>query len=235
MELSKRLQAVADMVHPGAGVADIGTDHAYIPIWLVSRGRTPWAVAMDVNEGPLMRARENIREAGLEGKIETRISDGFAALRPGEADTAVLAGMGGALMIRILREGADVVRSLKECVLQPQSEIEKVRTFLLKEGFSFIREDMAEEDGKYYPMMCVRPPSSAKETEEWTDTELQYGRLLLMGRHPVLRDYLEREIRIRTAIIDSLKSSDSDRAGQRIRELRAELECAEKGLKYYDL
>lgn len=235
MELSKRLQAVADMAGEGCRLADIGTDHAYIPIWLVSRGRIPWAVAMDVNEGPLERARENIRQNGLENKIETRISDGFAALMSGEADTAVIAGMGGGLTIRILREGMGVAASLKECVLQPQSEIDKVRTFLLEEGFSFIREDMVEEDGKYYPIMCVRPPAAqcGGRAEQWSETELMYGRLLLSGRHPVLREYLERETRIKTGIINSLEGNDSDRAVQRIRELRHELDCAEKGLEYY--
>ena len=94
MELSKRLKAVADMVGTGSVLADIGTDHAYIPIWLVSRGSVPRAVAMDVNEGPLKRAQENILQNGLEEKIETRLSDGFKALAPGEADAAVIAGMG---------------------------------------------------------------------------------------------------------------------------------------------
>src|SRR5699024_10536000 len=108
--------------------------------------------------------------------------DGFAALAPGEAGAAVIAGMGGGLTIRLLSEGMDVVRRLSECILQPQSEIDKVRTFLLEEGFSFMKEDMIEEDGKYYPMMKVRPPVSPEKAagpEKWTDTELLYGRLLL--------------------------------------------------------
>lgn len=238
MELSKRLKAVADMVGTGSVLADIGTDHAYIPIWLVSRESVPRAVAMDVNEGPLKRAQENIRQNGLEEKIETRLSDGFKALAPGEADAAVIAGMGGGLTIRILKSGMEVVRSLKECILQPQSEIDKVRTFLLEEGFSFIREDMVEEDGKYYPMMCVRPPGSPEctaESEKWPETELLYGRLLLEERHPVLRDYLEREIRIKTGIIRSLEENGSGRAVRRISELKKEVEQAEKGLGYYAL
>lgn len=135
MDLSKRLTAVASLVTAGYTVADIGTDHAYIPISLVERGTVPGAVAMDVNRGPLERAAENIRAHGLEGKIRTRLSDGFSALECGEADSAVIAGMGGGLTIRILKEGAAVASTLKECILQPQSEIEKVRAFLLEEGF----------------------------------------------------------------------------------------------------
>ena len=107
--LSVRLKAVAELVSDGRCLADIGTDHAYIPIWLVKSGRISGAIAADVNRGPLQRALEHIRDNGLEDRIKLRLSDGFLALEPGEADSAVLAGMGGGLMIRILKEGARVV------------------------------------------------------------------------------------------------------------------------------
>ena len=107
MELSKRLQAVADLVTAGYKVADIGTDHAYIPIFLLETGKTDWAAAMDVNKGPIEKARENIRAYGLEAQIETRLSNGFLALGKGEVQSAVIAGMGGNLVIRILQEGSD--------------------------------------------------------------------------------------------------------------------------------
>ena len=239
MELSKRLSAVAALVTNGYRLADIGTDHAYIPICLAGTGRIPEAVAMDVNQGPLFRAEENIRMHGLEDRIKTRISDGFASLEKGEADAAVIAGMGGPLMIRILREGAEVVSTLKECVLQPQSEIEKVRAFLLEEGFFFLDEDMVEEDGKYYPMMKVKPPSDAEKAAEdrsgtaWTRTELCYGKLLLMRKNPILREFLQREICIRRRILKELNNNKSPKAVQRRQELEEELKTAEKGMDYY--
>ncbi|MDN0062385.1 class I SAM-dependent methyltransferase [Mediterraneibacter glycyrrhizinilyticus] len=239
MELSKRLSAVAALVTNGYRLADIGTDHAYIPICLAGTGRIPEAVAMDVNQGPLFRAEENIRMHGLEDRIKTRISDGFASLEKGEADAAVIAGMGGPLMIRILREGAEVVSTLKECVLQPQSEIEKVRAFLLEEGFFFLDEDMVEEDGKYYPMMKVKPPSDAGKAAEdrsgtaWTRTELCYGKLLLMRKNPILREFLQREICIRRRILKELNNNKSPKAVQRRQELEEELKTAEKGMDYY--
>ena len=135
MELSTRLQAVADFVTAGYKLADIGTDHAYIPIALVEQNRIPGAIAMDINEGPLQRAGEHIAENKMEKKIEIRLSNGFSALKKGEAESAVIAGMGGGLMIRILTEGEQIAKSLKECILQPQSEIERVRRFLLEEGY----------------------------------------------------------------------------------------------------
>lgn len=233
MELSKRLNAVASLVTDGYRLADIGTDHAYIPIFLVDTGKIPAAVAMDVNSGPLLRAEENIRAHGLQDKITTRISDGFAAMEKKEADAAVIAGMGGPLTIRILKEGMDIVLSLKECILQPQSEIEEVRAFLLEEGFFFLREDMVEEDGKYYPMMKVRPPGNRCGSQGWNETELRYGKLLLEEKNPVLREYLQREIRIRTQILEKLKGRHSTDVQRRKMELEEELKVAEKGMDHY--
>lgn len=239
MELSKRLQAVADLVTACSRVADIGTDHAYIPIALVKAGRIPGAVAMDVNAGPLERARIHVAENHLEEKIELRLSDGLAALRPGEADSVVIAGMGGGLVIRILTEGAQTVRTVKECILQPQSEIEKVRAFLLEEGFLFIQEDMVVDDGKYYPMMKVIPPGSGGRPENtgdvspWNETELRYGKLLLESRNEALHSFLLREISLKEQILEDLKGKDSERIAGRRSELEQELEYAEKGMEYY--
>ena len=245
MELSRRLQAVADLVTAHYKLADIGTDHAYIPIYLTQQKKIDQAVALDVNEGPLERATEHIYENHLEHQIETRLSNGFQALKPGEVQSAVIAGMGGGLVIRILIEGEAVVRQLKECILQPQSEIEKVRAFLLENGYEFLEEDMVCEDGKYYPMMKIKPPVTETEhlatgikTEEWKKSDwnpvqLKYGKLLLEKKHPVLKEYLEREIRIYQSILDGLKAKDSERIRQRREELEQELGEAEKGMEYY--
>lgn len=237
MELSDRLLAVASLVTAGYRIADIGTDHAYIPIELVGSGKNPEAVAMDINEGPLKRAEENIRAHGLERKIHIRQSDGFAALKPGEAETAVIAGMGGALMIRILQEGKKVADTLKECILQPQSEINKVRAFLLREGFLFIKENMVKDDGKYYPMMKVIPPAQkgTRKNGQWNPTELLYGKLLLKEKNPVLLEYLKAEIRLKKNILEGLRKQNSQRAAVRCRELEEELKEVEKGIEYYAL
>ena len=161
MELSGRLQAVADLVTEGLRVADIGTDHGYLPVYLLNSGKCPKVIAMDINEGPLSRAKEHIDRMVCRGKAEVRLSDGMQELRAGEVDSVVLSGMGGALMIRILERGKATVDGLRECVLQPQSEIERVRTWLLRERFVIVQENMVEEDGKYYPMMKVIPRAAA--------------------------------------------------------------------------
>ena len=107
------MTAVAALVPTGTCVADIGTDHGYVPIFLVEQGIVRKAVAMDVNRGPLERARIHITEKGLSDRIETRLSDGLKKLNVGEVDTIIAAGMGGGLIIRILEEGREIVNSAK--------------------------------------------------------------------------------------------------------------------------
>ena len=155
--LSKRLAAAADMVAPGSRVADIGTDHAYLPIWLVSEGMCPSAIAADLRPGPLLAAREHVREAGLDNRISLRLSDGLKEVAPGEVDTITITGMGGPLICRILEDGETVARSAKELILSPQSEVPGVRRFLLEHGYTIIDEAMVSEDGKYYVIIKASP------------------------------------------------------------------------------
>ena len=219
MKLSKRLQAVADLVSDGMRVADIGTDHGYIPIYLVQTGKCPNAIAMDVNKGPLLRATAHIQEEGLTMQIATRLSDGLSSLKEGECDCAVLAGMGGALVIKILEEGKNCALSLKELILQPQSELSKVRSYLLENGYQVVAEDMVEEDGKFYPMMKVIHGNK----EDYRSIELLYGKQLLAMKHPVLLQYLDKEIRTKEQILQNLQSSQSENNLNRVEELQKEL------------
>ena len=247
MELSKRLTAVAGLVTEGASVADIGTDHGYIPIHLIEKELSPKVIAMDINKGPLERARIHIAGYGMTDRIETRLSDGLAALAPGEVDEIIVAGMGGGLVIHILEEEKDVVSRLKGCILQPQSEIQKVREYLTEHGFQFEAEDMVKEDGKYYPMMRVVPPANVYHAEAadgvtetgmqkktYTEWEYLYGPLLLKNENAVLHEYLKREIHIREDILRSLEKKSGDRIKERILEIRHELEVANKALAYYE-
>ena len=164
--LSERMKRIADLVTPGLTVADVGTDHAFIPVFLVSEGRSPRALAMDVNQGPLQRAAEHIRQYGMQDRIETRLSDGLQNMRRGEAESIIISGLGGNLMIRILSAGEDVLAQVKELILQPQSEIARVCAFLREQGWMIADEDMVLEDGKYYRMMkAVRGLPPVYETQ----------------------------------------------------------------------
>ena len=235
IELSKRLKAVANMVTQGNIVADIGTDHAYIPIYLIENNIVPKAYALDVNKGPLDIAEEHVNAHGFQDKITLRLSDGLDALKENEAETVVIAGMGGALQIRILSSNMNIVNSLKELVLQPQSELMKVREFLIREGFYIKDEDMVIDEGKYYPMMKVIPPSFHKNNSKWSDTELYYGKYLLESKNEVLKEFILKELLIKEDILANLSKSGSDKYSKRIDELNKEMDICRRGLKYYEV
>lgn len=229
MELSRRLQAVADLVSAGLVVADVGTDHGYIPIYLIETGKCKKAFAMDVNCGPLLRANEHIAEHGLEDKIETRLSDGVKQLNVGECDAVVIAGMGGALTIKILEEGRSVFQSLREFILQPQSELHKVREYLLEQGYCIVAEDMVQEDGKFYPMMKVINGAS----DAYHAIEFRYGKFLLSEKHPVLKAFLKKEKQTKNMILQHLQKEDGLHIEVRKKEIEEELEGIEYALQRY--
>ena len=130
MQISKRLRTVASFVTEGNSIADIGTDHAYVPIFLAKEGKITKALAMDIKKGPLERAKTHIQKQGLSDMIEVRLSDGLSAFQKGEAETIIISGMGGALIQKILEEGKEVLCEAKEFILSPQSEIQDFRHFL---------------------------------------------------------------------------------------------------------
>ena len=229
MELSKRLQAVADLVSEGLVVADVGTDHGYIPIYLIETKKSPKAFAMDVNKGPLLRAKEHIAEHGLETRIETRLSDGVRALQKGECDCVVVAGMGGALTIKIMEEGKDIFRNLKEFVLQPQSELQKVRAYLCENAYFIVEENMVLDDGKFYPMFRVINGQS----EEYHAIELCYGKLLLEQKNAVLKTFLQKEKAVKELILSNLEQSFGEHIETRRKEIQEELEGIEYALQRY--
>lgn len=219
MQLSKRLLAVAHMVTSTGCLADVGTDHGYIPIFLMQEGRIHRAIAMDINRGPLQKAREHIRQNGLEDQIETRLSDGVEALAPGEAQAVVIAGMGGGLVRKILKEGREVFARAEQCILQPQSEIELVRRFLQEEGYCIQEEDMVFEDGKYYPMMRIVPGSMGN----LDPIEYKYGPCLLRRKDACLKSYLEQEERLWERVIEQLRENDTERSARRMQEVDQQL------------
>lgn len=166
MLLSNRMQAVVGLAIECECIADIGCDHGYVAIELIKNHVCKHVIAMDVNPGPLDRAKSNIKDYLMQEYIETRLSDGTEKLKQGEADGLICAGMGGPLIISILEQDKELVSEMKQLILQPQSEIEKVRGYLREKGYLIDKEDMIYEDGKFYPMMRVLPGAFGKHEKQ---------------------------------------------------------------------
>ena len=233
MELSARLKAVAGMVTKGNRVCDVGCDHGYISIYLVKNGVSPYVYAMDVNKGPLLRAKEHILDYGYADKIETILSDGLVALGDRESDALICAGMGGKLIIKILTDGMEQVLKMRELVLQPQSEIHLVREYLRNQGFYIDKEDMVFEDGKYYPMMHVLVKSEKhNENNSLFD---KFGPCLLQEKNPVLYDFLEYTKNTLDEIGAHLASEEkTDKIAKRIEELKEQQKEVSVALAYFN-
>ncbi|MBR7092118.1 MAG: SAM-dependent methyltransferase [Clostridia bacterium] len=165
--MDKRLQSVAARVRPGRRLADIGTDHAYLPVWLVQQGVCPCAVATDLRRGPAEHARQTVAAAGLADRIDVRVGDGLAPLRPGEADDIVLAGMGGDTIAAILAAASWIRDPALHLVLQPQSRAEKTRAFLLENGFSLLREETVLSAGRRYLIIQAAYTGAAPDPRAW--------------------------------------------------------------------
>ena len=242
MQLSLRLSAIADMVTTGNRLVDVGCDHGYLPVYLIQQKKIPSAIAMDVRKGPLSRAKEHIRQYGLEEYIQTRLSDGLENLKAGEGDTLVIAGMGGPLMERILTDGQSVRDSFSEMILQPQSDIPHFRRFIQSQEFQIVEEKMVEEEGKFYPMMrvvrtCPEGDGNENLVSEAAPYTLEeaFGKFLLKEHNPVLYRYLLREERIRADILKQLQAApQAEAVTARIREVKEEAQLIKAALAEYE-
>ncbi|MBQ1202344.1 MAG: SAM-dependent methyltransferase [Clostridia bacterium] len=163
-KLDKRLACVASLVRSGRRLADIGTDHAHLPVYLVESGVCPSAIASDIGAGPLETARQTVCAAGLQERIDLRLGDGLSTLAPGEAEDIVIAGMGGETIVEILEKAEFVRNAQVQLVLQPMSHAEDLRRWLLTHGFEVTCERLVMDGRHMYPVLAATyaaaPPSA---------------------------------------------------------------------------
>jgi len=225
MELSVRLETILSLIPECGVLADIGTDHGFIPIEAVRRGRAMHALACDVVPGPLERAAEHIARSGLNDRIETRLGDGLKPLSLKEAGCGVIAGMGGRLILRLLEESRDIAESMDTLILSPHTDVPEVRRALSSFGRRIEAERMAEEDGKFYFVMRTVP---GKET--LSEKEILFGPVLLSERPPVFLRWLEKERRKTLELLESLSKTDSERTREVLSEKQRFLVLIERAL-----
>lgn len=211
-ELSPRLRMVGELVPAGARLADVGTDHAYLPAALIMEGKIPWAIAADLRRGPLDRARTTVREYGLTGKVAFRLCDGLSGIRPDEADAVVIAGMGGETIAAILAAAPWTRERGLPLILQPMSSFPDLREWLRKNSFAIQEERLAREGDTIYTAMLVR----AGEMPPLTPAELWAGK---NTADPLRGDWLDRWLaRVRRAL-EGISQARGEEAPARRREL----------------
>lgn len=212
LELTPRLQKVADWVPQGARLADVGTDHAYLPAWLLLNGRIASAIASDLRAGPLRKAADTCARYGI-GNIELRLCGGLEALQPGEMDTIVIAGMGGETIASILAAAPWTADGRHTLLLQPMTKVETLRSFLAEHGYAIRREALVREKDTLYTLMLV-------EAGEMTLTTGQaYGGVKLTEDPLGDRYLIQRIVQIQSAIYAMGRSPSAGKEADRQREI----------------
>ncbi len=218
IKLSNRLQAVARQIPAGLRVADVGTDHGYLPVYLVVNDIAPKVIASDRGKRPLDSARQLISLLSLENQIDVRLGDGLSVLQPDEAEVICLAGMGGVAIKEIISAGLPLAQAAKILVLQPQRNVPAVRRFLVSNGFKIVAEDLAEDDGFYYEIIAVEPGLM-----ELTEQEADFGPLLLRDGHPLFKDFLILKETDLTQLLAAMADNNSKDSLQRKKQLEEEI------------
>ena len=196
--LSARLACVASLVPAGARVADIGSDHAYLPAALVLDGKIDFAIAGEVVKGPYENAVREIKDHQLEGQVIPRLADGLAAIEPADkVDTITIAGMGGSLIASILEKDKNKLTGIKRLVLQPNVGESQLREWLMNNDYQIMNEKIIEEDNHIYEIIVAEP---SVVPFRYSKYELDFGPFLLENKGPVFRkkwqEYLQREAHV---------------------------------------
>jgi tRNA (adenine22-N1)-methyltransferase len=231
INISKRLETIAGFVKEGNRVADIGSDHALLPVFLVQTGKAIGAIAGEVNRGPWESACKQVESVGLTEQIDVRLGDGLAVLEPGEVDTVCIAGMGGTLICSILDKGNEPLQSVQHLVLQPNVAERNLRVWLYNNGWELKNEKIIKEDGIIYEILYAERGNPEYpylkgpwEKEEW----FELGPFLWEEKNPVYYEkWLEERQKI-TRVLSNLDKADSVEADAKRESLRDRLRWVEE-------
>ncbi|MFQ6365322.1 tRNA (adenine(22)-N(1))-methyltransferase [Lactococcus lactis] len=204
IKLSKRLKAVADYVDNGARLADIGSDHAYLPTYLMQKLVIDFAVAGEVVKGPFEIAKNHVAEADLSDRIVVRLANGLGAIEnTDKIDTIVIAGMGGILISEILEAGKEKLSPVKRLILQPNNHEESLRQWLVNHQFVIKKEEILLEAGKFYEIIVAEPLSKLM-TEKLSVNDLTFGPFLSKEKSTVFQQKWQKELNTLNKIIARL-------------------------------
>lgn len=225
MVLSNRLRAMADLIR-GEYLADIGTDHGYLPIYLAKRPEVKKIIASDISNLSLDKLKKNLGEE--ESKIELAVSDGLTHLVSPFPDLVSISGMGGPLIIDILKKDMEKTRAIGRFVLQANTQVHDLRSFLLEEGFTIVDELAVIDEGIYYTVILANLGKS-KNYQDW---DLEYGQRLLEKKDPLTYKKIRADKTRLEKILISLKTKNLDKARQD--QIQNQLKSIGGALKYYE-
>jgi tRNA (adenine22-N1)-methyltransferase len=229
-KLSLRLQRVALHIPKESILADIGSDHAYLPCYAVKNNLCSKAIAGEVVEGPYQSALKQVKETGLQAKIDVRKGDGLDVLEVDEATSVTIAGMGGTLIASILERGKNKLTKVERLILQPNVGAQNVRVWLIENGWELKEEEIVEEDGKIYEILIAAVGDPLKPYGDEREQKIQFGPFLMKQHHPVFVKKWVQEKRHFEKIIEQMDTSGNRSLTEKRNELLAEIEKIEEVL-----
>lgn len=215
MILSDRLMKIAEFVQSDTRVLDIGTDHGYIPIYLLEENITDKVIASDISKESLKKTIELVKTKGLQNNIESRLGDGLEVVKIGEVQGVIMAGMGGILIQNILEKNPEISNSVDYFIFQPMIASKELRKYLIKNNFTIVDEEIAQEADKFYEIMLVQ--RGKEDLKEEIYYEISHK--LIKKKHPLLILFIENKIKITNSIIENLKDKTSLKSRARYDEL----------------
>lgn len=216
MHIGSRLETIGRLVPQGAVVADVGTDHAYLPVWLIEQGRIERAIAGDIAAGPCQAARSTIAQHGLQKSVEVRQGSGLSVLKPGEASCITIAGMGASTMIAILEADMEVAQAAELLLLQPMAGAASLRAWLCEHGWKLIDEELVDDAPHFYEIISARRGAS----RAYSAAEYAVGPVLWAKQHPLVGRQLERQLVTTQQLLENMGRSERARASSRYQELQ---------------
>ncbi|KZK05134.1 putative tRNA-m1A22 methylase [Lactococcus cremoris] len=218
IKLSKRLKAVADYVDKGARLADIGSDHAYLPTYLVQKNEVEFAVAGEVVKGPFEIAKNHVAQANLKENIQVRLANGLAAIENvDKIDTIVIAGMGGILISEILEAGKGKLSSVKRLILQANNHEDTLRQWLTEHQFVIKAEQILLEAGKFYEIIVAEPTTN--ENPVLSTNDLLFGPFLSKEKSVIFQQKWQKELNTLNKIIDRLPDEQTEKREEVLTEI----------------
>lgn len=217
--ISNRLKKLASYVESTDLLADIGTDHGYVPIELLEKGVIEKVYASDLNKGPLENAREELSKKGLLNKAELRLGGGLEPYAPGEINTALIAGMGGKLIREILEAGKVHLPYLNKLILQPMHGQMRLRKWLLNHGFEIVDEDLILEKDIFYEVIVAKKG----EAQRYNDEHLEFGYHMLKKNKAISKAYIEMKMEKKQGIIKEIEKYANDGAEEKLNQLKKEI------------
>ncbi|AWH77130.1 tRNA (adenine(22)-N(1))-methyltransferase [Clostridioides difficile] len=225
MKLTDRLLKIASLVSDGKKIADIGTDHGYIPVYLLKEGKVPFAVLADVNKGPLDNAHKEVIQNNLLDKVDLRLGSGIEILEIGEVEEVIIAGMGGILISELLEAKKEVAHNVEKLILQPMQAQEELRYYLLNNGYEILEEVLVREDFRIYEIIVAK--YTGKNTIIEDEIYYEVGIKLLENKDSLFNDFIEKKIKTYSSIVNKLEGKN----GEAIDKKRKESEVVIKKLE----